>query len=41
MMFGKKVAILDWEWDRNSAPRERQKIPCKELKVITPVLPLP
>ena len=26
--IGKKVAIFDWEWGRNSAPREEQKIPC-------------
>ena len=24
----KKVAIFDWEWGRNSAPRDGQKIPC-------------
>ena len=33
---GKKGGYLDWEWDRNSAPRERGKIPFKELKVIPP-----
>ena len=27
MVLGKKVAIFDWEWGRNSAPREGQKIP--------------
>ena len=24
-----KVAIFGWEWGRNSAPREGQKIPCR------------
>ena len=28
MVFGKKVAIFDWEWGRNSAPRGGQKNPC-------------
>ena len=28
MVLGKKAAIFDWEWGRNSAPREGQKIPC-------------
>ena len=27
MALGKKMAIFDWEWGRNSAPREGQKIP--------------
>ena len=27
MVLGKKVAIFDWKWCRNSAPREGQKIP--------------
>ena len=27
MVLGKRVAIFDWEWGRNSAPREGQKIP--------------
>ena len=27
MVLGKKVAIFDWEWGRNSAPRDGQKIP--------------
>ena len=27
VLGGGKVAILDWKWDRNLAPRERQKIP--------------
>ena len=26
MVLGKKVAIFDWEWGRNSASREGQKI---------------
>ena len=30
MVLGKKVAIFDWEWGRNLAPREGQKIPCHE-----------
>ena len=30
MVLRKKVAIFDWEWDRNSAPRDGQKIPCDE-----------
>ena len=29
MVLGKKVAIFDWEWGRNSAPRDGQKKPCK------------
>ena len=28
MVFGKKVAIFNWEWSRNSAPREGQNMPC-------------
>ena len=28
MELGKRVFILDWEWGRNSAPRDGQKIPC-------------
>ena len=28
MVLGKKVAIFDWEWGRNSDPRDEQKIPC-------------
>ena len=27
MVLGKKVAIFNWEWGRNSAPREGQKMP--------------
>ena len=26
--IGKKVAIFNWEWGPNSAPRDGQKIPC-------------
>ena len=26
MVLGKKVAIFYWEWGRNSAPREGQKM---------------
>ena len=30
MVLGKKVTIFDWEWGRNSAPRDGQnKRPCK------------
>ena len=25
MVLGKKVAIFDWEWGQNSAPRDGQK----------------
>ena len=28
MVLGKKVTIFDWEWGRNSAPRDGQKRPC-------------
>ena len=28
MVLGKKVAIFDWEWGRNLAPREGQKMAC-------------
>ena len=31
MVLGKKVAIFDWEWGRNSAPRDGQKRPCDVL----------
>ena len=27
MVLGKKVAIFEWEWGRNSAPRDGQKSP--------------
>ena len=27
MVLGKKAAIFDWEWGRNSAPNDGQKIP--------------
>ena len=27
MILGKKVAIFDWEWGRNSAPKDGQKSP--------------
>ena len=27
MVLGKQVAIFDWGWGRNSAPREGQKMP--------------
>ena len=27
MVLGKKVAIFDWEWGGNSAPRDGQKRP--------------
>ena len=28
MVLGKKVAVFDWEWGQNSAPRDGQKRPC-------------
>ena len=28
MVLGKKVNIFDWEWGRNLAPRDWQKVPC-------------
>ena len=28
LVLGKNVAIFDWEWGRNSAPRDGQKRPC-------------
>ena len=31
MVLRKKVAIFDWEWGRNSAPRDGRKIPCTGL----------
>ena len=31
-VLGKRVAIFDWEWGRNWAPSERQKILCSTLK---------
>ena len=31
MVLGKKLAILDWEWGRISAPSEGQKIPCNMI----------
>ena len=27
MVLGKKMASFDWDWGRNSAPREGQKMP--------------
>ena len=30
MVLGKKVAIFDWEWGRNSAPGDGQKFPCMQ-----------
>ena len=30
--IGKNVTIFDWEWGRNSAPGEGQKIPCWQIK---------
>ena len=35
MVLGKKVAIFDWEWGRNSAPREGQKMPRPNLVLNT------
>ena len=31
MVLGKKVAIFDWEWGQNSAPRGGQKRPCVKV----------
>ena len=28
MALGKEVALFHWKWGQNSAPRERQEIPC-------------
>ena len=33
MVLGKKVTMFDWEWDRNLAPRDGQKIPCTQSLV--------
>ena len=33
MVLGKKVAIFDWEWGRNLAPREGLKIPWAALSL--------
>ena len=30
--WGKKVAIFDWGWDRNSAPRDGQKRPWNDVE---------
>ena len=37
MVLGKKVAIFDWEWGRNSVPREGQVMPCSHAcdRIIT------
>ena len=34
MVLGKKVAIFDWEWGRNSASRDGQKRPCKLQRMV-------
>ena len=34
MVLGKKVAICNWEWGRNSVQRDGQKIPSNETKII-------
>ena len=39
MVLRKKVAIFDWEWDRNSAPREGQKMPSIILPCLYTVPP--
>ena len=31
MVLGKKVAIFDWEWGQNSAPRDGQKRPWRGI----------
>ena len=33
MELGKKVAIFDWEWGRNSAPRDSQTSKLESLSV--------
>ena len=35
MVFGKKVTIFDWEWGRNSAPRDGQKRPWRKTLTCT------
>ena len=35
MVLGKKVATFNWEWSRNSAPRDGQKIPCRQFPNIS------
>ena len=37
MVLGKKVTIFDWEWGRNSAPRDGQKRPCLVCDVFLPL----
>ena len=32
MVLGKKVAIIYWEWGRNSAPKDEQKRPWKQTR---------
>ena len=34
MVLRKKLAIFDWEWGRNSAPRDGQKIPCFPIGIL-------
>ena len=34
MAFGKKVAVFDWEWGRNSVPRKGQKMPWLRLQKV-------
>ena len=36
--YWKKVAIFGWEWGRNSAPSEEQKIPCHTIFIKHPTL---
>ena len=33
--WGKKVAIFNWEWGRNSGPREGQIMPCIEVVLLS------
>ena len=40
MVLGKMVAILDWEWGRNSAPRDGQKSPWESIFFCIVGLPL-
>ena len=37
MVLGKNVAIFDWEWGRNSAPREGQKMPWYPISYLVKV----
>ena len=32
--YWEKIATFDWEWGRNSAPRDGQKIPCSVFSAL-------